>query len=68
VAWSWYEIVLCQEVPFPSLADVGHLGAIPAGIAGLLCLPGAAGRLGARVRTALDGLVIGAARRATKVC
>ena len=23
--WSWYEVVLRQEVPFPSLADIGYL-------------------------------------------
>lgn len=29
VAWSYYELVRGQEVPFPSLADIGYLGLIP---------------------------------------
>jgi hypothetical protein len=28
-AWTWYETVLGRDVPFPSLADVGYLAAVP---------------------------------------
>jgi hypothetical protein len=33
--WIWYESVLGDEVPFPSLADVGYLGMVPLTAAGL---------------------------------
>lgn len=36
VAWSVYEVALHQEVPFPSVADIGFLAAIPLAIAGIL--------------------------------
>src|SRR5688572_13996634 len=26
--WTWYEVVLDQEVPYPGPADVGYLGAV----------------------------------------
>ena len=35
-AWTWYETVLGREVPFPSLADVGYLGAVPLAAAALI--------------------------------
>ena len=35
VIWTWYESVLGREVPFPSLADVGYLGAVPFAAAAL---------------------------------
>jgi hypothetical protein len=28
-AWTWYETVLGRDVPFPSVADVGSLAAVP---------------------------------------
>ena len=34
--WTWYESVLGRDVPFPSLADVGYLGAVPFAAAALL--------------------------------
>jgi diguanylate cyclase (GGDEF)-like protein len=55
VVWTWYEVVLGIEVPFPSLADVGFLAMVPlvlAGMAGMLDF-----RSGA-LRTLLDGLVV----------
>ena len=39
LVWTWYESILGDEVPFPSLADVGYLGMIPLTAAGLLMLP-----------------------------
>ena len=37
--WTWYEVVLDQEVPYPGLADVGYLGAVPFLLAGVLLFP-----------------------------
>jgi diguanylate cyclase (GGDEF)-like protein/PAS domain S-box-containing protein len=59
-AWTWYETVLGREVPFPSLADVGYLAAVPLAAAALLSLPFAAQNLAGRVRQVLDGLMIAA--------
>ena len=59
-AWTWYESVLGREVPFPSLADVGYLAAVPLAAAALLSLPFAARGLAGRVRQVLDGLMIAA--------
>src|SRR5438093_405482 len=36
--WSWYELVLQREVPFPSVADVAYLAAAPVAGCGLLSL------------------------------
>jgi hypothetical protein len=59
-AWTWYETVLGREVPFPSLADVGYLVAVPLAAAALIALPFAARSLAGRVRQVLDGLMIAA--------
>ena len=59
-AWTWYETVLGRDVPFPSLADVGYLAAVPLAAAALLSLPFAARSLAGRVRQVLDGLMIAA--------
>jgi len=59
-AWTWYETVLGREVPFPSLADVGYLAAVPLAAAALLSLPFAAQSLAGRIRQVLDGLMIAA--------
>ena len=47
-AWTWYESVLGREVPFPSLADVGYLVAVPLAAAALLSVPFAAQNAAAR--------------------
>lgn len=39
LAWFWIEIVQGQEVPAPSLADVGYLAFYPLLVMGLLSLP-----------------------------
>ena len=31
--WSYYELVVGQQVPFPSFADLGFLGAVPLAVA-----------------------------------
>ncbi len=60
VIWSWYESVLGREVPFPSLADVGYLGAVPFAAAALLTMPTASQSVAGRIRTVIDGLIIAA--------
>lgn len=58
VVWSYYELVLHQETPFPSFADLGYLGAIPLMLAGVLRLPRSEGRDGAsQALVGLDALV-----------
>jgi len=58
VAWSYYELLLGRQVPFPSLADVGYLLAVPFAVAGVLSFPSAPSRVTSMARTVLDGLLI----------
>ena len=53
--WTWYEVALDQEVPYPGLADVGYLGAVPFLLAGVLLFPSSSLRTMGRVRAVLDG-------------
>jgi len=55
--WSWYEVVLGDEVPFPSVADVAYLGAVPFAVAGVLAFARGAG-VRYRLRSVLDGCVV----------
>ena len=59
IIWAYLELFRNDEVPFPSLADVGFLGLVPFAIAALLTIPtpDAAVRPGPMV---LDGLIIAA--------
>jgi diguanylate cyclase (GGDEF)-like protein len=56
--WVWYEHVARRELPFPSLADVGYLAAIPLAAAAMLAFPGRAERATLQARSLLDGAVI----------
>ena len=57
--WSYYEVILGREVPFPSLADVGFLGFPVAAAVGLMILLGTQSHeLAARGRDVLDGAII----------
>jgi hypothetical protein len=58
--WVWYEHVARRELPFPSLADVGYLLAIPLAAAAMLAFPGRAERAALQLRSLLDGAVIAA--------
>ncbi|HEV2013346.1 MAG TPA: EAL domain-containing protein [Candidatus Dormibacteraeota bacterium] len=58
VAWSYYELLKGQQVPFPSFADLGYLTAVPLAIVGVLCFPAAPSRVVSLARTILDGLLI----------
>src|SRR4029077_14390888 len=55
-AWGVYDLG-SGRVPFPSVADVGYLLAVPLVAAGLLAFP-SGGRLTARTRSLLDALVV----------
>jgi GGDEF domain-containing protein len=54
----WYEHLARPELPFPSLADVGYLLAIPLAAAAMLAFPGRAERAALQARSLLDGAVI----------
>jgi diguanylate cyclase len=57
--WSFYEVVAGQEVPFPSLADLGFLAFPLVGGVGLLIWSGAQGHQAlARGRDLMDGAII----------
>jgi len=57
--WSYYEVLRGQEVPFPSLADLGFLGFPLAAAVGLVYWLGTQGdQLAARGRDLLDGGII----------
>jgi diguanylate cyclase (GGDEF)-like protein/PAS domain S-box-containing protein len=60
VVWSYYELLKGHQVPFPSLADLGYLTAMPLAMAGVLCFPAAPSRAVSLARTVLDGLLIAA--------
>jgi diguanylate cyclase (GGDEF)-like protein/PAS domain S-box-containing protein len=59
-AYSVYlQTFLGRDVPLPSAADLGYLGMILFTPAGLLILPSVAQALANRVRSVLDGLMVG---------
>ncbi|MEO7836328.1 MAG: diguanylate cyclase, partial [Acidimicrobiales bacterium] len=55
--WTVYETVLGRTVPFPSLADIGYLTAVPLAVAALVVLPNQPRSSASRTRLVLDGLV-----------
>jgi len=56
--WSYYDLIRGVSVPFPSLADVGFLGAVPLAVAGLLLFPSSPRRAADRIQGILDGCII----------
>jgi len=61
VVWSWYELVAGREAPFPSVADLGYLLAVPL-VAGALLIHAATPERGvSQARRMLDGLIIATA-------
>ena len=58
VVWSVYEVGMGVDVPFPSLADVGYLLAIPFAITGILAFTSAPSRLTSRSETVLVGSIV----------
>jgi PAS domain S-box-containing protein len=58
VVWSVYEVGLGVDVPYPSAADVGFLGAIPLAAAGILCFFSTPRGTSTRLRLLLDGTIV----------
>ena len=56
--WSYYDAVLQNHLPFPSLADVGYLAAIPFSVAGLLCFRSFRDSLAVELASAVDALIV----------
>jgi diguanylate cyclase (GGDEF) domain len=56
--WGYYELIAGRAAPFPSLADVGYLGAVPFGVLAILSFGAARWTRVSRVRTVLDGSII----------
>lgn len=61
VMWGVYALILGQEVPSPSWADLGYLGAIPLAVAALALHPGTRAAGARRARLVLDGMVVAGA-------
>jgi hypothetical protein len=54
--WTWYEVVLQVEVPYPSWADIGYLAGTPLAVAAFACHPAARSRRHSRrLIPVLDG-------------
>src|ERR671916_1855575 len=58
MGFTYYDLVLRQAPPFPSLADVGYLIEYPFFLLGILLLPARPIPVASRARIALDGLMI----------
>ena len=56
--FTYYEWVLRQPPPLPSIADVGYLSVYPFLLLGILLLPARPVPVASRTRIALDGLMI----------
>jgi PAS domain S-box-containing protein len=56
--FTYYEWVLHQPPPLPSLADLGYLSVYPFFLMGILLLPARPVPVASRTRIALDGLMI----------
>ena len=56
VAWAWLELTT-EEIPFPSIADLGYLASVPLAVAGLLAFPAAPQKAG-RTRAVLDAVIV----------
>ena len=58
VSWSVQEMALQKDVPFPSVSDIGYVGAYFPVLLGLLLMPQAPARLLSRVKLGLDALIV----------
>lgn len=56
--WCWYQLARNVEVPFPSLADLFFLLAVPLMAAGVVLLAKESGAVGGSLRALLDGAII----------
>ena len=60
VVWCYYALIKNVPVPFPSVADIGFLLAVPLAVTGLLVYPMGPRRPVALAREILDGCIIAA--------
>lgn len=60
-AWAVYDLILGTDVPVPSYADLGYLGAIPLAVAALLCHPAHRHTAATSARATLDGSIVATA-------
>ena len=58
VVWSVYEVGMGLDVPFPSAADAGFLGAIPLAAAGMLAFFSTPRGTSTRLRLWFDGAIV----------
>src|SRR5216684_7297019 len=65
VVWSIYEVGLNVPTPYPSLADVGFLSAVPFAIAGIRAFWGPARGTSASWRVWFDGVIVALALTST---
>lgn len=61
VICGFYALILAEEVPVPSWADVGYLAAIPLAVAALIVHPAMQGSTSRKTRWVFDGLVVATA-------
>jgi len=61
LVWGVYALILSEEVPVPSWADLGYLSAIPLAVAALVVHPAMTDNRTHRARSVLDGMVIATA-------
>jgi hypothetical protein len=59
--WGIYALLLEQEVPVPSWADLGYLSAIPLAVAALIMHPATGGAGSRSLRSTLDALAVATA-------
>ncbi|MGQ0434699.1 MAG: diguanylate cyclase domain-containing protein [Microthrixaceae bacterium] len=59
VLWTWCEVIVGDEVPYPSIADISYLGAVPFAVAGLLAFTRGS-RSTFHLRTLLDACLVAA--------
>ena len=65
VVWSVYEVGLGVDVPYPSLADLGFLAAVPFAFAGIRLFWGEARHTSRTWRVWLDGVIVALALLST---
>ena len=58
VVWTWFETIRGEPTPFPSLADLFFLLAIPLAVGGLLAMPSSSDDRSDRTRVVLDGIIV----------
>ena len=56
--WSVYEVGLGVQVPFPSLADLGFLLAVPLAVGGVFAFTSSPSRLATRGQAVLSGAIV----------